>query len=65
MLCGLVEKSDTRKYMWFSNCFEYAHGASLERQRKSFEIFRKVAIRHGLFLHGLDPIADKFIWEDA
>ena len=65
MLCGLVEKSDTRKYMWFSNCFDYAHGDSLGRQRKSYEIFRKAAKRHGLFLHGLDPIVDNFIWEPA
>lgn len=65
MLCGLVQESDTKKYMWFSNCFDYAHGDSLERQSKSYEIFRKAAKRHQLFLHGADPILDNFIWEDA
>ena len=58
MLCKLVDYNTTKKYFWFSNCFDFAHTHTTKQQRHAFEIFKYSAKRHGLFLHGVDPIID-------
>lgn len=62
MLCTLVEYNATKKYFWFSNCFDYAHTHTTEQQRNSYKIFNSSAKRHGLFIHGVDPIIDDDVY---
>ena len=65
MLCGLVKQDTNKKYIWFSNCFDYKHSYSEAAQLASFDIFSKSAKRHQLFVHGLNPRRDDYCYSNA
>lgn len=65
MLCGLVKQDTNKKYIWFSNCFDYKHNHTQSAQLASFNIFSKAAKRHRLFVHGIDPVRDDYCYSNA